>query len=173
VLSVTPCVGVDLAVIAAVSGRVTWFGPAFAGPRKRSRIIFWAGRTAPWWAIALSIVAAETSTTHGDSDAAALVSGRLRIPTVGAGISCCSHRHLGVVPGRPTFAGELFTAYELMRRRFGSASASSPRPPFLVLRPWPRGRARVRHHPSCAPSSWARRNGVHRAILCLTLVLHL
>src|SRR5271170_5550674 len=52
----------DLAVIAAYLAGVTWFGSRFRDEQKSLKDYFLGGRTAPWWAIALSIVSAETST---------------------------------------------------------------------------------------------------------------
>lgn len=52
----------DLAVILAYLAGITWFGARFRSGQKSLRDYFLGGRTAPWWAIALSIVSAETST---------------------------------------------------------------------------------------------------------------
>jgi len=41
---------------------ITWFGARFRGSQHTLRDYFLGGRTAPWWAIGLSIVSAETST---------------------------------------------------------------------------------------------------------------
>ena len=53
---------IDLAVIVAYLAGVTWFGARFRASQKSLKDYFLGGRTAPWWAIALSIVSAETST---------------------------------------------------------------------------------------------------------------
>src|SRR5689334_4571523 len=52
----------DLAVIALYLAAVTWFGARFRESQRSLRDYFLGGKTAPWWAIALSIVSAETST---------------------------------------------------------------------------------------------------------------
>src|SRR6201998_3736583 len=52
----------DLGVIVLYLAGITWFGARFRESQKSLRDYFLGGRTAPWWAIALSIVAAETST---------------------------------------------------------------------------------------------------------------
>ena len=52
----------DLAVIAAYLLFITWFGAQFKESQKTSKDYFLGGRGAPWWAIAFSIVSAETST---------------------------------------------------------------------------------------------------------------
>ena len=53
---------VDLAIIAAYLAGVTWFGARFKQSQTSLKDYFLGGQTAPWWAIALSIVSAETST---------------------------------------------------------------------------------------------------------------
>src|ERR1700759_2779852 len=52
----------DLAVIAAYLVGITWFGSRFRSSQKSLKDYFLGGKTAPWWAIALSIVSAETRT---------------------------------------------------------------------------------------------------------------
>jgi SSS family solute:Na+ symporter len=53
---------VDLAIILVYLAAVTWFGARFRQSQKSLKDYFLGGRTAPWWAISLSIVSAETST---------------------------------------------------------------------------------------------------------------
>src|SRR5581483_9103248 len=52
----------DFAIIAAYLLGITLFGLRFRKKQRSLRDYFLADRTIPWWAIALSIVAAETST---------------------------------------------------------------------------------------------------------------
>src|ERR1700684_3889277 len=52
----------DLAVIIAYLAGVTWFGARFKQGQRSLKDYFLGGRNAPWWAIGLSIVSAETST---------------------------------------------------------------------------------------------------------------
>jgi solute:Na+ symporter, SSS family len=52
----------DLAIIAAYLVGITLFGLRFRKKQRSLRDYFLADRNVPWWAIALSIVAAETST---------------------------------------------------------------------------------------------------------------
>src|SRR5258708_28029532 len=52
----------DLAIIVVYLIAITVFGARFRSGQKNLRDYFLGGRTAPWWAIALSIVSAETST---------------------------------------------------------------------------------------------------------------
>ena len=52
----------DLGVILVYLIAITWFGSRFRSGQKSLKDYFLGGRTAPWWAIAFSIVSAETST---------------------------------------------------------------------------------------------------------------
>src|SRR5476649_2879212 len=52
----------DFAIIAFYLAGITAFGLSFRKRHRTLRDYFLAGRDIPWWAIALSIVAAETST---------------------------------------------------------------------------------------------------------------
>ncbi len=56
----------DLAVIGAYLLFITWFGAQFKENQRSLKDYFLGGRGAPWWAIALSIVSAETSTVNRD-----------------------------------------------------------------------------------------------------------
>ena len=52
----------DLATIAVYLIAITWFGARFRKSQRSLKDYFLGGHTAPWWAISLSIVSAETST---------------------------------------------------------------------------------------------------------------
>src|SRR5580704_6102511 len=123
----------DLVVIAAYLAGVTWLGARFRSSQKSLRDYFLGGRTAPWWAIALSIVAAETSTLtvigtpslsfQGDFGFLQVVLGYLLGRVVISALLLPAY-----------FRGDLFTAYELMQRRFGSRIRKLTAATFLVLR---------------------------------------
>ena len=53
---------VDLAIVAVYLAGITLFGLRFRKRQRSLRDYFLASQEVPWWAIALSIVAAETST---------------------------------------------------------------------------------------------------------------
>src|SRR6201996_6398055 len=53
---------IDLAIIALYLAGITLFGLRFRKRQRTMRDYFLADRDIPWWAISLSIVAAETST---------------------------------------------------------------------------------------------------------------
>ncbi len=108
----------DLAIIVAYLLGVTAFGLHFRRHRRTLKDYFLADRQIPWWAISLSIVAAETSTLtiisvpglayDTDFRFLQLVMGYV----VGRGI-------ISVVLIPQYFRGELVTAYQLIDRRFG------------------------------------------------------
>jgi SSS family transporter len=123
----------DLAVIVAYLAGVTLFGLRFRRKQRTLRDYFLAGNTIPWWAIALSIVAAETST--------------LTIIGVPALAYDKDFRFLQLVAGYLVgrvivsfllipqyFRGELVTAYQLIERRFGQRLRSLTAGLFLITR---------------------------------------
>ena len=123
----------DLGVILAYLAGITWFGARFRRHQKDLRDYLLGGRTAPWWAISLSIVSAETSTLTivgtpalsftGDLGFLQLVFGYLLARIV-----------ISVVFLPQYFRGEMFTAYELMRRRFGESVRKLTASIFLITR---------------------------------------
>src|SRR5436853_187315 len=123
----------DLGVIAAYLIGITWFGSRFRRSQTSLKDYFLGGRRAPWWAIALSIVSAETSTLtvigtpslsfNGNFGFLQLVFGYLLARIVIATIFLPAY-----------FRGEMFTAYELMRRRFGPRIRKLTAGTFLVTR---------------------------------------
>ena len=123
----------DLIILALYLVGITLFGLRF---RKRDRSLkdyFLADRNIPWWAISLSIVAAETSTLTIIS-----VPG-LAFDTNFAFLQLV----FGYLLGRVIisfillphyFRGDLFTAYQLMDRRFGPRLRSLTAGLFLITR---------------------------------------
>jgi len=112
---------IDLALIAVYLIGITLFGLRFRGKDKGSRTLrnyFLADQTIPWWAIALSIVSAETSTLT-----------IISIP----GLAFASdfgflQLVIGYMIGRIVvaiiflpkyFQGQMYTAYQLIDHRFG------------------------------------------------------
>ena len=124
---------VDVAIIAVYLVCITLFGLRFRKSQRSLRDYFLADRNIPWWAISLSIVAAETSTLTiigtpalayaGDFGFLQFVFGYL----VGRVIIC-----ILFIP--QYFRGELFTAYQLIDRRFGKVLHRVTAAVFLVLR---------------------------------------
>jgi len=123
----------DLALIAVYLIGITWFGARFRASQKTLRDYFLGGRNAPWWAIAFSIVSAETSTLTVIGTPALAFRGNYGFLQVVLGyllarivISTLFLPHY--------FRGELYTAYELMERRFGPRLRRLTAGLFLVLR---------------------------------------
>lgn len=123
----------DLGVIAVYLIAITWFGARFRRSQKTLRDYFLGGHTAPWWAISLSIVSAETSTLTVIGTPALSFGGNFEFLQVVLGyllarivISTLFLPHY--------FRGEMYTAYELMRRRFGDRIRRLTAGTFLILR---------------------------------------
>jgi SSS family solute:Na+ symporter len=123
----------DLAVILVYLVAITWFGARFRRSQTTLKDYFLGGRQAPWWAIALSIVSAETSTLTIIGTPKLAFEGNLGFLQVVFGyllarvlISALFLPHY--------FRGEMFTAYELIGRRFGPRTRKLTAGTFLVLR---------------------------------------
>ncbi len=123
----------DLAIIAFYLAGITLFGLRFRKRQRTLRDYFLADRNIPWWAIALSIVAAETSTLTIISIPGLAYDTNLAFLQV----------VLGYLVGRVIisfvllphyFRGDLYTAYELIERRFGRKLRSLTAGLFLVTR---------------------------------------
>src|SRR6202163_63139 len=124
---------VDLAIIFAYLVGITLFGARFRRGQKSLRDYFLGGRTAPWWAISLSIVSAETSTLTIVGTPALAFGGNLGFLQIVFGYLLA--RIVITFLFLPSyFRGHLFTAYELMQRRFGSNVRKVTAATFLVTR---------------------------------------
>lgn len=123
----------DFAIIALYLAGITLFGLRFRKKQRTLRDYFLAGRDIPWWAISLSIVAAETST--------------LTIISIPGLAYDTNFTFLQVVMGYAVgriiisflllphyFRGDLYTAYELIERRFGRTLRSFTAGLFLLTR---------------------------------------
>src|SRR5437899_3527426 len=123
----------DLTIIAIYLAGITLFGLRFRKRQRSLRDYFLADRNIPWWAIALSIVAAETSTLTIISIPGLAYDTNLSFMQV----------VMGYVLGRVIisflllphyFHGDLYTAYELIERRFGRSLRSLTAGLFLLTR---------------------------------------
>jgi SSS family transporter len=124
---------VDLAVILVYLIGITWFGARFGRGQKSLRDYFLGGRTAPWWAISLSIVSAETSTLTIVGTPALAFTGNLGFLQLVLGY-LLARIVISILFLPQYFRGEMFTAYELMRRRFGERIRRLTASIFLVTR---------------------------------------
>jgi solute:Na+ symporter, SSS family len=123
----------DMGVIGAYMAGVTLFGLRFRKRLPTVKDYFLADKSTPWWAISLSIVAAETSTLtiisipglayDKDFQFLQLVFGYL------AGRIVVSFLFIPQY-----FRGELVTAYQLMDRRFGPRLRTATAGMFLITR---------------------------------------
>src|ERR1700723_2882046 len=124
---------IDLGIVMAYLLAVTALGVYFRRGSQNAKDYFLGGRTAPWWALAFSIVATETSTLTiigtpaisygGNMTFLQLVFGYL----IGRVIIV-----LLLLPGY--FRGEFFTAYALIEKRFGARTRAVAATTFLVTR---------------------------------------
>jgi SSS family transporter len=124
---------VDLAVIAAYLLFITWFGARFKEKKGSLKDYFLGGRGAPWWAIAFSIVSAETSTLTVIGTPAIAFRGNFTFLQLILGY-LLGRIVISVLFLPQYFRGEMFTAYELMQRRFGKRIRKFTAGIFLVLR---------------------------------------
>jgi solute:Na+ symporter, SSS family len=123
----------DLSIVIVYLVAVTLFGAHFQKSQRTLHDYFLGGRRLPWWAIAFSVVSAETSiltiiSTPGiayatNMDFLQLVFGYLVARVVVSFV---------LIP--KYFAGELFTAYQLIDRRFGPRLKILTAGLFLVTR---------------------------------------
>jgi solute:Na+ symporter, SSS family len=124
---------VDLGVILAYLVLITWFGAHFRKGQKSLRDYVLGGRVTPWWAIALSIVSAETSTLTIVGTPALSFTGNLGFLQLVFGY-LLARIVISLILLPHYFRGEMFTAYELMRRRFGEPVRGLTASIFLVTR---------------------------------------
>jgi solute:Na+ symporter, SSS family len=123
----------DLVVIVVYLASVTLFGMRFRSAQRTLKGYFLADNAIPWWAISLSIVAAETSTLTVIS-----VPGLAYDKNFGF-----LQLVMGYLIGRTVvsfvlipqyFRGELVTAYQLIERRFGQKLRALTAGIFLATR---------------------------------------
>ncbi len=123
----------DLGVILAYLAGVTLFGLRFRSKTRTVKDYFLADKTIPWWAIALSIVAAETSTLTVISVPGLAYEKDFRFLQL----------VFGYLLGRLVvsflfipqyYRGELMTAYQLIERRFGKRLQALTAGLFLATR---------------------------------------
>ena len=123
----------DLAIIGLYLVGITLFGLRFRKRHRSLRDYFLAGRDIPWWAIALSIVAAETSTLTIISIPGLAYDTNLTFLQVVMGY-LIGRVVISFVLLPHYFRGDLYTAYELIERRFGRGLRSLTAGLFLLTR---------------------------------------
>ena len=123
----------DLSVIGVYLITITIFGARFRKRQESLTDYFLGGRTAPWWAISLSIVAAETSTLTIIGTPALAFGGDMGFLQVVLGY-LVARIVISALFLPAYFQGRMFTAYELIRRRFGERLRRLTAGTFLVTR---------------------------------------
>lgn len=109
---------IDLAVVLAYLAGITWFGSRFRKDQRTISDYFLGNRQLPWWALALSVVSAETSILTIISTPGIAYSSNLAFLQLVFGYLVARIVVSFVLIPR-YFAGELFTAYQFIERRFG------------------------------------------------------
>ncbi|HEY4978224.1 MAG TPA: sodium:solute symporter [Candidatus Acidoferrum sp.] len=123
----------DLAIVIAYLLGVTALGLRFRRNQHTAADYFLGGRTTPWWALTLSIVATETSTLTIIGVPAIAYSGNLTFLQLVFGYLVGRVLiSILLLPGY--FRGEFLTAYALIEKRFGRRMRSIAALTFLVTR---------------------------------------
>jgi SSS family transporter len=124
---------IDLLIVAIYLAGITLFGLRFRKRQRTMRDYFLADRDIPWWAIALSIVAAETSTLTIISIPGLAYDSNLTFLQVVMGY-VLGRAIISFVLLPQYFRGELYTAYQLIERRFGPELRTVTAGIFLLTR---------------------------------------
>jgi SSS family transporter len=124
---------IDFVILVLYLAGITFFGAWFRRGQKNLRDYFLGGRRAPWWALACSIVATETSTltiigTPGIAYYGNLGFLQLILGYLVARVILC------VVLVPQYFQGEFYTAYQLLERCFGARMRSAAAVVFMGTR---------------------------------------
>ncbi len=124
---------IDLLIIALYLAGITLFGLRFRKRQRTMRDYFLADRNIPWWAISLSIVAAETSTLTIISIPGLAYDSNFTFLQVAMGY-VIGRVIISFVLLPQYFRGELYTAYQLIERRFGPELRTVTAGLFLLTR---------------------------------------
>lgn len=123
----------DLAVVVGYLVAITLFGAHFGKSQRTLHDYFLGGRRLPWWAIAFSVVSAETSIlTIISTPGIAYRSNMAFLQLVFGYLVARVIVSFLFIPRY--FAGELFTAYQLVERRFGPRLKVFTAALFLISR---------------------------------------
>jgi SSS family solute:Na+ symporter len=123
----------DLAVVVGYLIAITIFGAHFGKSQRTLHDYFLGGRRLPWWAIAFSVVSAETSILTIISTPGIAYRSNLAFLQLVFGYLVARVVVSFIFIPR-YFAGELFTAYQLVERRFGRGLKIFTAALFLISR---------------------------------------
>lgn len=124
---------IDYIIIVIYLSGVAILGLKISGKQSSTKDYFLGGSGIPWWAVLFSVVATETSTLTFISVPAVAYGGNLTFLQI----------TLGYLAGRILVArfflpkyyeGELYTAYQFLEKRFGSAMRNAASTTFMVTR---------------------------------------
>jgi len=124
---------IDFAIILVYLAGITLFGIRFRRSQQSLRDYFLGGRSAPWWALACSIVATETSTLTIIGTPAIAYDGNLGFLQLVMGY-LVARVILCVVLVPQYFHGEFYTAYQLLEKRFGERMKRAAAIVFMITR---------------------------------------
>jgi solute:Na+ symporter, SSS family len=123
----------DLVILAVYMAGITLFGIQFRRNQHSIRDYFLGGNSAPWWALALSIVATETSTLTIVGTPALAYAGNATFLQLVFGY-IVGRVVLSIVFVPRFFRGQFYTAYQLIEKRFGTRTKSAAALMFLITR---------------------------------------
>lgn len=124
---------VDGAVVVSYLVAITLFGARFGKSQHTIHDYFLGGRRLPWWAIAFSVVSAETSILTIISAPGIAFNSNLAFLQLVLGYLVARVVVAFVLIPR-YFAGEIYTAYQLIERRFGKNLRLVTASLFLITR---------------------------------------
>ena len=124
---------IDGAIVVAYLIAITLFGIHFRKKQQSIHTYFLGGKTIPTWALSLSIVATETSTLTVIGTPGIAFGGNLSFLQLVLGY-LVGRVFISLVLIPAYFKGEMYTAYELMQRRFGAKIKHATASMFLLTR---------------------------------------
>ncbi len=124
---------IDVIIVIAYLGGITWFGIKIAGKQNTTKDYFLGGQKIPWWVVCFSIVATETSTLTFISipGLAYLTNLNFLQITLGYFIGRVIVAWI-ILPAY--FKGELGTAYTFLANRFGNPMKNLASCVFMLTR---------------------------------------
>ncbi len=124
---------IDGLIVVVYLVAITLFGVQFRKKQQSIHTYFLGGKTIPSWALSLSIVATETSTLTIISTPGIAYLGNLSFLQLVMGY-LIGRIFISIVLIPAYFKGEMYTAYELMQRRFGTTIKHATASMFLITR---------------------------------------